>query len=112
MARAPWQATWPGSRTGAYKDGHESPRAWHPLGCGLRRDRCGDDAVRRASRPNNGHAVASLFQSPCDRLSERQRLTSHALALAGALVGLLISLPDAFALHSYVGIIGTGLIFG
>jgi predicted outer membrane lipoprotein len=33
-------------------------------------------------------------------------------ALAGALVGVLISLPDAFALHSYVGIIGTGLIFG
>ncbi len=33
-------------------------------------------------------------------------------ALAGALVGLLISLPDAFALQSYVGIIGTGLIFG
>jgi len=33
-------------------------------------------------------------------------------ALAGALVGLLISLPDAFALHSYVGILGTGLIFG
>jgi hypothetical protein len=33
-------------------------------------------------------------------------------ALAGAIVGLLISLPDAFALKSYVGIIGTGLIFG
>jgi hypothetical protein len=33
-------------------------------------------------------------------------------AVAGALVGLLISLPDAFALRSYVGILGTGLIFG
>ena len=33
-------------------------------------------------------------------------------ALAGAIVGLLISLPDAFALKSYVGILGTGLIFG
>jgi hypothetical protein len=33
-------------------------------------------------------------------------------ALAGALVGLLISLPDAFAMKSYVGILGTGLIFG
>jgi hypothetical protein len=33
-------------------------------------------------------------------------------ALAGAIVGLLISLPDAFALKSYAGILGTGLIFG
>jgi hypothetical protein len=32
--------------------------------------------------------------------------------LAGAIVGLLISLPDAFALKSYAGILGTGLIFG
>ena len=35
----------------------------------------------------------------------------HSL-VAGALVGLLISLPDAFAMKSYVGILGTGLIFG
>src|SRR2546428_3601062 len=33
-------------------------------------------------------------------------------ALSGAIVGLLISLPDAFALKSYIGILGTGLIFG
>jgi hypothetical protein len=33
-------------------------------------------------------------------------------ALAGAIVGVLISLPDAFALKSYAGILGTGLIFG
>jgi hypothetical protein len=32
--------------------------------------------------------------------------------ISGALVGLLISLPDAFAMKSYVGILGTGLIFG
>ncbi|HTW31828.1 MAG TPA: hypothetical protein VMD76_09125 [Candidatus Sulfotelmatobacter sp.] len=32
--------------------------------------------------------------------------------LGGAIVGLLISLPDAFALKSYVGMIGSGLIFG
>jgi len=32
--------------------------------------------------------------------------------LAGALAGLLISLPDAFSLHSYVGVLGTGVIFG
>ncbi len=33
-------------------------------------------------------------------------------ALSGAIVGLLISLPDALAMKSYVGILGTGLIFG
>lgn len=33
-------------------------------------------------------------------------------ALAGALVGVLVSLPDAFGLHSYVGVLGTGLVFG
>ncbi len=33
-------------------------------------------------------------------------------ALSGALVGLLVSLPDAFAMKSYVGILGTGLVFG
>ena len=32
--------------------------------------------------------------------------------VAGAIVGLLVSLPDAFALKSYVGILGTVIIFG
>ena len=32
--------------------------------------------------------------------------------LAGAIVGLLISLPDAFGLNSYAGVLGTGLLFG
>jgi hypothetical protein len=32
--------------------------------------------------------------------------------LAGALAGLLISLPDAFALKVYVGVLGTGVLFG
>lgn len=32
--------------------------------------------------------------------------------LTGAPVGLLISLPDAFGLKAYEGILGTGIIFG
>jgi drug/metabolite transporter (DMT)-like permease len=32
--------------------------------------------------------------------------------ISGAIVGLLISLPDAFGLHSYTGVLGTGLLFG
>ena len=33
-------------------------------------------------------------------------------AVSGALIGLLISLPDAFALKAYAGILGTGVVFG
>jgi hypothetical protein len=33
-------------------------------------------------------------------------------AISGALIGLLVSLPDAFGLKSYGGILGTGLLFG
>lgn len=32
--------------------------------------------------------------------------------VAGTLAGLLISLPDAFALHPYIGVLGTGVAFG
>jgi hypothetical protein len=32
--------------------------------------------------------------------------------VAGAVAGLLISLPDAFGLHSYIGVVGTGIVFG
>jgi drug/metabolite transporter (DMT)-like permease len=32
--------------------------------------------------------------------------------ISGAIVGVLISLPDAFGLHSYTGVLGTGLLFG
>ena len=32
--------------------------------------------------------------------------------ISGAVAGLLISLPDAFALHAYLGVLGTGLVFG
>ena len=32
--------------------------------------------------------------------------------LSGAIVGLLISLPEAIAMKSYAGILGTGLVFG
>jgi len=33
-------------------------------------------------------------------------------AVSGAIVGLLISLPEAIAMKSYAGILGTGLAFG
>lgn len=33
-------------------------------------------------------------------------------AVSGAIVGLLISLPEAIGMKSYAGILGTGLVFG
>lgn len=33
-------------------------------------------------------------------------------AVSGAIVGLLISLPEAIAIKSYAGILGTGVVFG
>ena len=32
--------------------------------------------------------------------------------LTGILVGILVSLPDAFGLKAYAGIIGSGIVFG
>jgi hypothetical protein len=62
------------------------------------------------------HTTAMLLQAFFSRfaigfLAANVSLRMHP-ALSGALVGLLISLPDAFALKSYVGILGTGLLFG
>ncbi|PYT69160.1 MAG: hypothetical protein DMG41_06405 [Acidobacteria bacterium] len=37
---------------------------------------------------------------------------SAAPAVSGAIVGFLISLPEAIAMKSYAGILGTGLVFG
>jgi len=44
-------------------------------------------------------------------LSTTVSLPLHAV-LSGVIVGILISLPDSFGLHSYAGVRGTRLIFG
>ena len=81
---------------------------WHRI----RRDRCSDDCLRKPSGANDRNALASLLQPlRLGLLAANVSLRVHP-ALAGAIVGLLISLPDAFALKSYAGILGTGLIFG
>lgn len=74
------------------------------------------DVVLTLSGEHPERTTAMLLQASSSRfaigvVSANIVLPMHP-ALAGALVGVLISLPDAFALHSYVGIIGTGLIFG
>ena len=70
--------------------------------------------VRFGSQP--GKSTSMYLQAFSSRfaiglLAANVSLRLHP-ALAGAIVGLLISLPDAFAMKSYVGILGTGLLFG
>lgn len=59
---------------------------------------------------------AMLLQAFSSRLAIGVLVANVSLGMdqiwAGALTGLLISLPDAFALHSYAGVLGTGLLFG
>jgi hypothetical protein len=57
-----------------------------------------------------------LLQAFFSRFAIGFLATNVSLALhpvvAGAVVGLLVSLPDAFGLHAYAGVLGTGLVFG
>src|SRR5438552_14453742 len=61
-------------------------------------------------------SLAMLLQAFSSRFASGFLAANVALrihpAISGALVGLLISLPDAFGMKSYAGILGTGLIFG
>lgn len=66
------------------------------------------------NRPDVGRSM--LLQAFSSRLAIGVLGANVSLGMsqivAGALAGLLISLPDAFALHSYIGVLGTGLVFG
>jgi hypothetical protein len=73
-------------------------------------DRHPDDGFRETSRCDQDHAVASFLQPLGDRNST-VTLPVHSI-LAGAIVGLLISLPDAFGLNSYVGVLAPVFWFG
>src|SRR5260370_14231294 len=74
------------------------------------------DGLMVVSGKHQDWSMAMLLQAFFSRfaigfLAANVSLRIHPV-LTGALVGLLISLPDAFAMKSYVGILGTGLIFG
>jgi hypothetical protein len=74
------------------------------------------DVLITVSGKHPGTTTAMLLQAFSSRfaigvLAATVTLPVHPI-LAGAIVGLLISLPDAFALESYVGVLGTGLLFG
>ena len=63
--------------------------------------------------PDKSTALAGAFFSrfAIGFLSANVRLPFHS-AVAGALVGLLISVPDAIITKAYVPILVTGVIFG
>ncbi|MGA3087479.1 MAG: hypothetical protein ABSD75_02630 [Terriglobales bacterium] len=62
------------------------------------------------------HTAGMLLQAFSSRFAIGLLATTVSLPMpqvaSGAVVGLLISLPDAFALNAYAGILGTGLLFG
>ena len=59
---------------------------------------------------------AMLLQAFSSRLAigcaGGKRLAWNGPDLGGRIGRILISLPDAFALHSYAGVLGTGVVFG
>ena len=65
------------------------------------------------SFPDKPTALAAAFASrfAIGFLIPQVRLPLHPVA-SGALVGLLISLPDAIVTHAYVPILATGLLGG
>lgn len=68
------------------------------------------------SQPNRSWGWEILAQAFFSRfaigvLGANVSFRMHPVA-AGALAGALVSLPDAFAVRSYFGVIGTGIIFG
>ena len=74
------------------------------------------DASMVISGKHPDRSLVMLLQAFSSRFAIGFLATNVALrihpAISGALVGLLISFPDAFAMKSYAGILGTGLIFG
>jgi hypothetical protein len=84
------------------------------LGCGVAFGTCDVLLTVFGNHPDVSHAM--LLQAFTSRLAIGVLAANVSLGmdqiLAGALTGLLISLPDAFALHSYIGVLGTGVVFG
>jgi hypothetical protein len=75
-------------------------------------DRRSDDRVWETTWRNNDDVFAGIHQPLRNRPAGCYRRSADHPALAGAIVGALISLPDAFGLNSYVGVLGTGILFG
>jgi len=67
--------------------------------------------VRHGNQPTTALLQAFTSRFALGFLGANVALPIHPI-LSGILVGILVSLPDAFGLKVYGGIIGSGVVFG
>ncbi len=67
--------------------------------------------VRHGNQPAEALMQAFTSRFALGFLGANLSLPFHPVA-AGILTGVLVSLPDAFSLKAYGGIIGSGVVFG
>jgi hypothetical protein len=67
--------------------------------------------LRHGSQPATALLQAFTSRFALGFLGANVALPMHPV-ISGALVGILISLPDAFGLKVYAGILGSGVVFG
>jgi hypothetical protein len=67
--------------------------------------------LRHGSQPTTALLQAFTSRFALGFLGANVTLPFHPI-VSGILVGILVSLPDAFGLKAYAGIIGSGIVFG
>jgi len=67
--------------------------------------------MRHGNQPATALLQAFTSRFALGFLGANVMLPVHPI-LSGVLVGILVSLPDAFGLKAYAGILGSGVIFG
>jgi hypothetical protein len=67
--------------------------------------------LRHGAQPTTALLQAFSSRFALGFLGANMNLPMHPI-LSGMLVGILVSLPDAFGLKVYGGIIGSGVVFG
>ena len=67
--------------------------------------------LRHGSQPTTALLQAFTSRFALGFLGANVELPLHPV-ISGVLVGILVSLPDAFGLKAYGGIIGSGVVFG
>lgn len=67
--------------------------------------------LRHGSQPTTALLQAFTSRFALGFLGANVTLPMHPV-LSGMLVGILVSLPDAFGLQAYTGVIGSGIVFG
>src|SRR5437016_11742584 len=95
------------------KSAYESRSAGNPVRNFVWRHGCVDGSFWQKPGEIQNAPAASVFQPVrAVGILAANVTISAAPAVSGAIVGFLISLPEAIAMKSYAGILGTGLVFG